>query len=202
MNAELLLALVGLSGGVGTAVGWAACNWWRDRVPLGQAQLVRRVFVHVDELIGATKTENQVRAGKRFRVMRPWWRGGLGRQLGKAWADTWWPVPQFGGTTARPTTKRMGAYVRLEFGRPSRLGRPYRIWDIAGVSVFWTSEAAPLTGAFAENVGRKVAQALRLESVDQLSWTVDHARGCIRYERKRPAEPIPMDVPVGVNADA
>jgi hypothetical protein len=96
----------------------------------------------------------------------------------------------------------MGAYVRLEFGRPKRVGRPYRIWDIDAVTVWWTSEAAALVGEFPKNVGRKVAQALRLEGVDQLEWTVDYDRGCIRYTRKAPPVEVPMTMPVGVNADA
>jgi hypothetical protein len=202
MNGDLLLVVIGLSAGTGSAVGWWAALWWHDHVPFGHKQLTRRLFVHVDDLVGATRTENQVRAGKRFAAMRPWWRGGLGKQLGRAWADTWWPVPQFGGTSARPSTKRMGAYVRVEFGRTWMLGRPFRIWDITAVTVWWTSEAAALTGNLGENVGRKVAQALRLESVDQLDIAVDFDRGCIRYTRKAPAPEFVPTVPVGVNADA
>ena len=199
---DLTLALMGLSAGVGSAVGAWAALWWRDRVPFGHKQLIRRIYVHVDELIGATKTENQVRAGKRFHAQRPIWAGGLGKRLGRAWADLWWPVPQFGGTSARPSTERMGAYVRLEYGRPKRPGRPYRIWDVTGVTVFWTSEATALVESFAQNVGRKVAQALRLEGPDQLDHVTDYDRGCIQYTRKAPPVEIPMTMPVGVNADA
>ena len=176
-----------LCGALGVGLGAWAALWWRDRVPFGQRQLVRRLFVHVDDLVGATKTENELRAGKRFRVMRPIWRGGLGHNLGRTWADAWWPVRQYGGTTARPTTRRMGVYVRLEFSRPWSWRRPFRIWEIAAVTVWWTSEAAALAGEFARNVGRKVAQALRLGSVDGLDWSVDWSAGCIRYDRTRPA---------------
>ena len=199
---DLTLALMGLSAGVGSAVGAWAALWWRDHAPMGHGKLTRRLYVHVDEHIGATKTENQVRAGKRFAAQRPIWRGGLGKNLGRAWADTWWPVPQFGGTSARPSTKRMRAYIQLEMGRSRSWTKPYRIWDIQAVTVHWTSESAALVGDFPKNVGRKVAQALRLESVDQLEWTVDHDRGCIRYERKAPAPEFQPTVPVGVNIDA
>jgi hypothetical protein len=208
VNGDLLLAVVGLSAGAGSAVGWWAALWWRDHIPFGHKQLTRRLFVHVDDLVGATRTENQIRAGKRFAAMRPplmvfFGRGGLGKTLGKAWADLWWPIPpQAGGTTVRPSTGRMGQYVRLEFGRPLMRTRPFRIWDITAVTVWWTSEAAALTGNLGENVGRKVAQALRLESVDQLDIAVDYDRGCIRYTRKAPAPEFVPTVPVGVNADA
>jgi hypothetical protein len=200
-------AAFGLGGGVGMWVGIWAALWWRDHIPFGHKQIVRRIYVHVDDLIGATKTENQIRAGKRFAVQRPIWRGGLGRNLGRLWADAWWPIPpQAGGATARPHTKRMAVYVRVRFSwdRPwwNPWWRTYRLWDVEAVTVFWTSEAAALTGSFAENVGRKVAQALRLESVDRLEWDVNWDAGCVRYTRKTPAPEIPTTMPVGVNADA
>jgi hypothetical protein len=157
--------------------------------------MVRRCYRHVDDLLGATKTENQIRAGKRFAVMRPIWRGGLGRQLGRAWADTWWPTPQLGtGTAALPSTKRMAAYVRLEVRatRPWwRMGRSFHTWDIQAVTCWWTSESNPMTGEFGRNVGRKVAQALRLDSVDQLEWDIDYRLGCITYIRKQATPKIP-----------
>jgi hypothetical protein len=211
---DLTLALMGISAGIGSAVGAWVALWWRDLVPAGHKQLIRRVFVHVDDLIGATATENQLRRGKRFQVQR--WLGngtktvvtGKGRtrtrkKLGTAIADFFWPTPPLaGGATARPSTKRMAAYIQLEFSRPRSWARPFRIWEIVAVTVHWTSEAAALTGAFAENVGRKVAQALRLEGPDQLDHVTDYDRGCIRYTRKAPPAEIPMTMPVGVNADA
>jgi hypothetical protein len=101
----------------------------------------------------------------------------------------------------------MAAYVQVEFRwvRPwwgLWRWRAYRIWDVEAVTVWWTSESAALVGDFPRNVGRKVAQALRLESVDQLNIAVDYDRGCIRYTRKAPAPEFVPTVPVGVNADA
>lgn len=214
MNSDLVLAIIGASAGIGSAVGGWVVLWWRDRVPAGHKQLLRRVFVHVDDLIGATATENQLRRSKRFQVQRWLGSGTVTKQagdrtrtrkkLGTTIADFFWPIPPqaAGGATARPSTRRMGAYVKLEFSRPKAWTKPFRIWDVVAVTVFWTSEAAALVGHFAENVGRKVAQALRLESVDQLEWTIDYTLGYIRYTRKKPVPEFQPRVPMGVNADA
>jgi hypothetical protein len=202
---DATLALAGVCLGLGSAVGWAACIWWRDRAPTTQRALVRRVYRHVDDLLGATKTENQIRAGKRFAVKRPIWRGGLGRQLGRAWADTWWPVPQLGtGTAALPSTKRMAAYVQLEVRATRswwvRLRRPYGTWDIVAVTCWWTSESNAMTEGFAANVGRKVAQAMRLDSLDRLEWDINWDLGRIRYARRGPAPEMPTQPPAAVGA--
>jgi hypothetical protein len=178
--------------------GWAAL-WWRDRVPFGQRQLVRRVYIHVDELLGSTRTENQLRAGKRFTVQRWLGRGTTrkgNKKLGTAIADWFWPMPpQAGGTTKRPSVKRMGQFVRLEFARPRTWTKPYRIWDIEAVVLHWTSEANALGAGFGDVLGRKVAQALLLKGVSQLDQEFHPEVGRIIYRRTKPAVPPPTGVP-------
>lgn len=203
---DATLALMGACAGIGSAVGAWVALWWRDRAPTTHRAMIRRIYRHVDDLLGATKTENQIRAGKRHHLYRRLWF--LPKASRLELANFFWPTPQLGtGTAALPSTKRMAAYVRLEIQavRPwwTRLVRPFHAWDVGAVTVWWTSESNPLTGKeFGANVGRKVAQALRLESVDQLSWDIDYDLGCITYARKAPAPEIPTAMPVGVNADA
>lgn len=158
---DLTLALMGVSAGVGSAVGAWVALWWRDRVPTSQRHLVRKVYVHVDEIIGATKTENLRRANRRFKVQRWLGRGtsGKGRKkLGTAIADFFWPMPQLGtGTAALPSISRMGHYVKVS---PDR-----RTWSIRHTSeapannptfVEWLEKGRPTSGG-------GLAQALGLE---------------------------------------
>jgi hypothetical protein len=175
---DATLALIGISAGVGSAVGGWAALWWRDRRPRprptkSNRALVRKVYIHLDDIIGATKTENQLRAGKRFKVQR--WLGqgtrsvatvdaqGRSRsrqrkKLGTAVADFFWPVPQLGtGTAALPSPRTMGRYVQVS--------DDLRTWTI-----HYTSEAAANSPAFIEwltkgrpTTGGGLAQALGLE---------------------------------------
>ena len=203
---DAILAVFGLGGGAGMMVGWWAANWWRDRVPSGEQWIIRRIYKHVDDLIGATKTENQDRADRRRRIIQPRFKGWrrflwlIPKKVRAAFADYREPLPRIGpGVNPLPEIERMAVYVQVEFRRPQRT---YHLWDVVAVTVFWTSESAALTGNFPENVGRKVAQALRLEGVEQLAWTVDYDAGCIRYTRKPAAREIRTDVPHEVGVDA
>lgn len=210
---DLTLALMGVSAAVGSAAGWWAALWHRDRVPAGEQWIIRRIYKHVDDLIGATKTENQDRADRRRRIIQPRFKGWrrllwlIPKKVRTAWADYREPIPRIGaGTNPLPEVERMAQYIQVAFRHvPTRqwLVRPavYQLWNVEVVTVFWTSEAAALSGHLGENVGRKVAQALRLESVEQLDWTMDYDAGCIRYRRKGPAPEVRANVPHGVGAD-
>jgi hypothetical protein len=111
-------AAFGLGGGVGMMVGIWAATWWRDRRPTRQERLVRRVYRHLDEIIGATKNENQIRADLRFRVIHKrrwfWWLVPNTKRLPwrRGIANFFWPVPQIGtGTSPIPSDKRIAYYV-------------------------------------------------------------------------------------------
>jgi|GEM_PF-1626863 len=60
--------LLGLALGVAAGL-WAART--RGHVPTREEALVRRVYRHLDEIIGATKNENQIRADLRFALLHP-----------------------------------------------------------------------------------------------------------------------------------
>lgn len=201
MSGDQHLAVIGASAGVGSFVGGWVALWWRDRVPRGIQWLIHRIYKHVDDLIGATKNENQDRADRRRKIIQPrlkgwrWMLRLIPKTVRQGWADYREPIPRLGaGANPLPEIDRMAQYVHLELVDKRRI---YHLWDVVAVTVFWTSEAAALVGDFPKNVGRKVAQALRLESVDQLEWTVDYDRGCIRYARKAKIErvAVPAHVP-------
>jgi len=200
---DAFAAVFGLGGGAGMMVGWWAANWRRDHVPTSHQQLLRFVYTHVDDLLGATKTESIRRANARHRVMRKWW---IPRPLRRAWVDFFYFVPQYGGITVLPTTKRMGRYLQLEVAdtRRSRswFPKPYHSWNVQAVVVWPTSEANFLGEGYPGIVARKIAQALRLKSVDQLEVATHPELGYIRYTRKGPAREIRTDVPHEVGVDA
>lgn len=95
---------------------------WRHHVPTRDELLVRKVYRHLDEIIGATKNENQIRADLRFRMIhprpqlrQPWnnWRLLVPKKLRQWLADYLWPIPRIGqGTNPLPADKRIAAYVR------------------------------------------------------------------------------------------
>jgi hypothetical protein len=227
MSGDLLLAVIGLSAGTGTAVGAWAALWWRDHAPFGEHQLVAMVFAHVDEVLGATKWENTRRANRRHKIIDrpPWWlwwtllAGKNGRQARISIASFFWPVPQFGtGTAALPTFRRMGYYVQLEFQvEPTRnrywlLGRfgplLYQRWNIQAVQLRWTSEAAANRDTFVEYLergrpsqGGGLAQALGLEwKSGMFEVTKDYPLSLIRFARKGPAKEMPTRPPHAVGA--
>jgi len=193
------LFLVGVAFG---AAGFALGRWQRDRVAYSHRRILAFVFKHLDEVIGATKSENARRASYRFKIRRipPL---GLGRVLGGRVADLFWPpVPQAGGIAALPGIRRMGRYVKL--GLPARpKWRPwhrFHRWDVRWVEVHYSSEAGANAPNFIEWLerGRPVqggglAQALGLEWAPGLfEHKRDWSRDRVRFDRTRPAV-VPSD---------
>jgi hypothetical protein len=219
MTAEQVAAVFGLGGGTGMMVGWWAANWHRDHVPYGARALVRHIYVHVDEVLGATKTENLRRADRRHRWWRRLWF--LPKDVRLGILNFFWPVPQLGtGTAALPGIKRMGYYVQLEFQvPPSRnriwlLGRfgpsLYQRWNIQAVWLRWTAEAAANRDTFVEYLergrptqGGGLAQALGLEwHHGMFEHTRDSQAQLVRLARKGPTPEFSPTIPHGVTADA
>jgi hypothetical protein len=110
---------------LGIALGVAAGLWvarTRNHVPTREEALVRRVYRHLDEIIGATKNENQIRADLRFRMIhprlylrRPWqnWRLLVPHKTRQWIADWMWPIPRIGaGTTPLPSERRIAQYIQ------------------------------------------------------------------------------------------
>lgn len=186
-------AAFGLGGGVGMWVGIWAALWWRDHVPFGQRQLLRHVYVYVDDRIGATKTENIRRANRRHRWWRRLWF--LPKQVRLGILNFFWPMPQLGtGTAALPGIKRMGRYVQLELSGQSAFRKPYQLWNVQAVVVWPTSEV-DVHAAFEPSLVRWVAWALRLKSPDQLEIQGHPELGYWRLARRGPARERPTHVP-------
>lgn len=202
MTAEVLAAVIGTSAGVGSVVGGWVALWWHDRPPTGHKRLLRYVFSHVDDRIGATAKEKVLRAGARFRFMRKWWLWWIPRPVRLRLADLLWFEPQFGGVTVLPGTRRMARYVSLEFNRPYQRLRPYRLHDIHAVVVRPSSEVNPHRGDFAADLARWVAWALKLTGTDQLEVEARPELGYWRLARRGPAPEVRATVPFGVGADA
>jgi hypothetical protein len=219
VTAEGMAAVVGLSAGVGSVVGGWVALWWHARVPFGERGLIRHIYVHVDEVLGATKTENIRRADRRHHVWRRLWF--LPKDVRLGIINFFWPVPQYGtGTAALPGVKRMGHYVQIEWQVPPTrnriwlLGRfgplLYQRWNIQAVWLRWTAEAAANRDTFVEYLergrptqGGGLAQALGLEwKAGMFEHTWDREASLVRFARRGPAREIRTDVPHEVGVDA
>jgi hypothetical protein len=179
----------------------------REYVPTTEEKLHRKVYRHVDEIIGATKNENQIRADMRFRMehprfhlLKPWknWRLLMPRKLRHWIADYFWPIPRRGdGTNPLPSDKRIAQYVWCS--------PDHRTW-----TVHYAAEAPANHAPFIEwlTKGRPVqggglAQALGLEwHPDLFEVKRNWSAGLVHLTLAGPAQERPTSVPVGVNADA
>jgi hypothetical protein len=131
-------------------------KWW----------LARRMYMHVDEVIGAKAFEREYAA-----TMRHMWgkykdKNGVEREAG--WAKWFWPSPELSGTMARPHWWRRRQYVQIGYvDKP--WPQPFFKKDIVLVTLTYTSEANPNNKNynFFVVVEQKVAQAL------SLPWTED-----------------------------
>jgi gas vesicle protein len=211
--------LVGLL--LGAALGAWAALWWRDRIPKSQRWLIRHIYTHVDEVLGATKTEHIRREKRRFMVQR--WLGRGTRQvqrnngrvrtrkkLGTAIADFFWDVPATGtGIAALPSVRRMGHYVKVKHSHKPTRRNPAHRWDVQEVWLRWTSEAAANRDNFVDYLergrptqGGGLAQALGLEwKPDLFEHTKDYRTSTVHFTRKAPAPEFQPRMRVGVNAD-
>jgi hypothetical protein len=189
MRGLLVLVAVLLAG---LFLGSWAALWWRDRIPKNLRHLVRTIYIHCDEVLGATKTENVRRANRRFMVerwlgrgtkqmRRPDGRAGSRKKLGTAVADFFWFEPQYGGVTTRPSVSRMGHYVQVTPDRRTIVLR-------------YTSEAAANGANFIEwlergrpGTGGGLAQALGLEwRSGMFEVGRDFSRARVTFTRVRP----------------
>ena len=118
---DLTLAVLGIGLGVGWFAGWTMALAWRKRNPTRQEKLARRIYRHVDDIIGATKHENQLRADKRFALTQPHihlrrpWKNWPFLVPGKEWwADRFWPEPRLAaGANPIPSDQRIAWYIQI-----------------------------------------------------------------------------------------
>src|SRR5262245_37836939 len=134
------------------------------RAPTREEQLVRKVYRHLDEIIGATKYENQLRADKRFRVIhkRRWYWWLVPVKVRQGLADYLWPIPRIGpGVNPIPSDRRIAKYVQASADQ-----RTWTIW--------YTSEAPANHAPFIEwlTKGRPV-QGGGLGQAPGREWTPD-----------------------------
>jgi hypothetical protein len=169
MNGDMLLVVVGLSAGTGSAVGWWAALWWRDRVPRSLRYLTRRIYRHVDETLGTRATENNRRTKMHARIA--FW-------ISPKWANLLAPRAQLSGAAAMPSIRRMGRYVKLSPDRRT-------------VVLRYTSEAAANGANFVEwlergrpGTGGGLAQALGLEwKAGMFEVTRDWSKDLVTFTR-------------------
>lgn len=204
MTADQLAAVVGISAGAGSAVGWVARGRWQRRNPTRKERLVRRVYRHLDEIIGATKHENQLRSDKRFRVVHKrrwfWWLVPNTKRLPvrRAIADFFWPIPHLApGSNPIPSDRRIRQYVQAS--------ADLRTWHVR-----YTPEAPANWPQFEEWLARGkpqqgggLAQALGLEwrpdlFVVERNWS----EGLVHLTVAGPRSEFTPTVPHGVTADA
>ena len=87
----------------------------RNRNPSRNEKIARVVYRHLDDIIGATKHENQLRADARFRVIhkRRWFWWFVPAKVRESIADFFWPVPRIGpGVNPIPSDRRIAWYVQ------------------------------------------------------------------------------------------
>lgn len=153
-------------------------------------RLERRIWRHVDGIIGARKLEGDRRASRRRLVSF------FSRDL----ANLLYPPTQFQGAMAYPGRRRQRRYLRLIL-RERPWPRRFHRWDVLGLEIHWTSEAPANSPNFFEWLekgkpveGGGVAQALGLKWQPGLfERTEDWSRDLVRLVRARPAV-VPDDV--------
>ena len=176
-------------------VGWLLVSAPRRT---SRRRLVRRVYRHCDEVLGARKFENDRRASRRR----------LLQFFSHDLANLIYPATQFAGAAALPSPRRMRWYVVLDLP-PRRPWQRYHRWDIRSVTLRWTSEAAANGANFIEWLtrgrplqGGGLAQALGLAWTPGLfEDTLDWSRDRVRFDRTRPAI-VPDDVAAHEELDA
>jgi hypothetical protein len=157
-------------------------------------RIIRRIYRHVDDPLGATRFENNRRAGRRR----------LLAFFSHDLANLVYPVTQYGGVTALPSTGRMRRYVQVELApapRWWRVWQVWRVWHVQVVTLRWTSEANALGQGFGDLLARKVAQALILNSPAELEQHPAFDQGFFELRRSKPAPVVPSTVPFGEATD-
>lgn len=160
----------------------------RERREAGIKQLIRKVYRHLDDIIGATKYENQLRADKRFRVIhkRRWYWWLVPVKVRTTLADYFWPVPRIGpGVNPLPSDRRIAKYVQASA-------------DLKTWTIWYTSEAPANHAPFIEwlTKGRPVqggglAQALGREWTPNLfrverNWSAGEVRLTLNHVTQVP----------------
>jgi hypothetical protein len=192
----------------GFVIGACAGLWIgrrREYVPTTEEKLHRKVYRHLDEIIGATKNENQIRADLRFRLihprfhlLRPWhnWPLLIPRKVRQWLADYLWPIPRIGpGVNPLPSDKRIAHYVRCS--------PDHRTWTI-----HYSAEAPANHAPFIEwlTKGRPVqggglAQALGLEwRPDLFDIKRNWSAGLVHLTVAGPREELPNRPPMDVRS--
>jgi hypothetical protein len=192
------LALMGVSAGIGSMVGAWVAMWWRNRHPTRTEKLTRRVYRHLDEIIGATKAEDQIRSDRRWVIIakRRWYWWLVPKDVRLAIANFLNPTPPqaAGGVRPLPSDRRIRHYIQMG-------DHPGDWW------IRWTSEAPANREVFTDylergkpNQGGGLAQALGLEWHANLflyEWdrSLDRVRLTVRprAQDQVPTRP-PMDV--------
>jgi len=169
MRAALpLLVLVGLAA-------------WGMHLPrqVSRERLERRLWRHVDEILGARKLEADRRASRR-RVLQ---------FFSHDLANLVYPAQQLHGAMAYPGRRRRHRYVYPAYSPipwPRRLHR----WHIRAVTLRWTSEAAVAVSGdqWFGRLEKQVAQALGLEwRAGIFDREVDWSRDLVAVSRAKPA---------------
>ena len=181
-----MVALVGAVVAAAVPAARALHRWWT-----GESALVRRIYVHVDEVLGARRFEADRAATLRRRTAL----------ISKELAGLLWPSTQL-HAVALPRQGRMRRYVQVEFAGNRSWQRRWQPWQVQAVTLWWTSEANALADGFQMLLGRRVAQSLRLTRGDEVEPAPKWDAGLITFTRRKPAVPPRADVPYAEAPDA
>jgi hypothetical protein len=197
---DATLALMGVSAGIGSMAGaWVALTW-RNRHPTRTEKLTRRIYRHLDEIIGATKAEDQIRADRRWVMIfkRRWYWWLVPKSVRVQIADFMNPTPPqaAGGVRPLPSDRRIRHYVQMG-------DHPGDWW------VRYTSEAPANREVFLDYLergrptqGGGMAQALGREwhaGMFQVTW--DRSQDLVRLTLRTAAqEQVPTRPPMDVRS--
>jgi hypothetical protein len=175
-----VIALAGLAMLAAVPASRALHRWWT-----GESALIRRIYRHVDEILGARRYEADRAATLRRRTAL----------VSKELAGLLFAGAQPSGAIPLPRQGRMRRYVQVEFAGARPWWRRWQPWQVQAVTLWWTSEANALAEGFITLSGRKVAQALRLKRTDELEPAPKWDAGLIVFARRKPGAPPRADVP-------
>lgn len=159
--------------------------WVAGRQARSRQRLVRHLYRHLDELLGARRFESDRAATRRHYLS----------YINKDLARLLYTDPKLGGTVVLPSHRRRRLYVQIDWP-PLPWPEPYRLHHIRHrpITLHWTSEAPVNSGSYFEwlergraTSGGGLAQALGFEWSDGLfTQERDHARAQVTFTCKRP----------------
>lgn len=175
-----------------TLIGVSVWLWRVGRRPLSKYLLIRRVYKHMDELLGARNAEGDWSATRRHYLS----------YLSEDWAQYLYPSPKLGGVRVLPRHRRRRRYIQIDWPhQPAR--KAYRLHDIryTPITLHSTSEAPVNLDGYRERLerghpthGGGLAAALDMEWREGLFTCKRKGAHRWTFQAKRPTSTTPAKI--------